>query len=52
MRSALHAFDFESLSAADRQQALRMILAQAGAATLSIVHCCFGERRRGARSLL
>jgi hypothetical protein len=29
LRSALHAFDFESLSAADRQQALRMILAQA-----------------------
>ena len=29
LRGALHAFDFESLSAADRQQALRMILAQA-----------------------
>jgi FecR protein len=29
LRSALRAFDFESLSAADRQQALRMILAQA-----------------------
>ena len=29
LRRALHAFDFESLSAADRQQALRMILAQA-----------------------
>ena len=29
LRSALHAFDFESLSAADRQQALRVILAQA-----------------------
>jgi hypothetical protein len=29
LRSALHAFDFESLSASDRQQALRVILAQA-----------------------
>jgi hypothetical protein len=29
LRSALHAFDFESLSAADREQALRTILAQA-----------------------
>ncbi len=29
LRNALHAFDFESLSAADRQQALRMILTQA-----------------------
>jgi hypothetical protein len=29
LRSALHAFDFESLSAGDRQQALRIILAQA-----------------------
>jgi hypothetical protein len=29
LRSELHAFDFESLSASDRQQALRMILAQA-----------------------
>ena len=29
MRDALHEFEFESLSAADRQQALRVILAQA-----------------------
>ena len=29
LRSALHAFDFESLSAADREQALHTILAQA-----------------------
>jgi len=29
LRNALHAFDFESLSAADRQQALRIVLAQA-----------------------
>jgi hypothetical protein len=29
LRSALHAFDFESLSAADREQALRTIFAQA-----------------------
>jgi len=29
LRGALHAFDFESLPAADRQQALRIILAQA-----------------------
>jgi hypothetical protein len=29
LRSALHAFDFESLSAADREQTLRTILAQA-----------------------
>ena len=29
LRSALHAFDFESLSASDREQALRIVLAQA-----------------------
>ena len=29
LRSALHAFDFESLSPADREQSLRTVLAQA-----------------------